>query len=144
MKIQKTKKSQARLTYGIIVGIILISIFGLYFISSELLEESCDQPDCELANQNVTIWNITKTGAEQELEIEYELKNETTTEFCVKIKDKTNYVNNVSGNISEIPIVKLNLTEDFNIDINNFDDLIVLPLRLLKVQMILGKILQLL
>lgn len=77
---------------------------------------SIDPKGCE----KTIIWNITKTGAEQEFEFEYEIKDNQTTKFCIKLEDKTNYENSISGDIRDIPIVKTG-SESFNISVDSFN-----------------------
>ena len=64
-------------------------------------------------------WIIEKTGAEEELEVEYNLLNDTATEFCIKVKVKDYEEELIDKDISNIPITILNGT--FNIDKNKID-----------------------
>ena len=65
-------------------------------------------------------WNITKTGAEEELGVEYEIINDTATEFCIKLKNKKEYEERITEDISNIPISKIS-DKSFDINLLNLD-----------------------
>ncbi len=69
-------------------------------------------------------WNIEKTGAEENLDVSYDILNDTATEFCVDFIDKAKYENALSlsaKDIKQVPIEKTKLTTDFNIEKTSFD-----------------------
>ena len=69
------------------------------------------------------IWTITKTGNEESLEVEYDILNDSSTEFCIDFIDKTKYENDLSlsnHDIKQVPLTKtkVTLTLDSNIDLS--------------------------
>lgn len=75
-------------------------------------------------------WKITATDAEENLNVEYTILDERTTEFCIDFKDKETYEDTLSlsaKDITTIPIIKTDekdssfLLEKETIDLTNAD-----------------------
>ena len=69
-------------------------------------------------------WNIIKNGAEQYLDVEYEILNDTTTEFCVGISERKSYEDALildNKNIKQVPTKKIKSSSLFRIEKNNLD-----------------------
>lgn len=80
-----------------------------------------------LIAENPIEWIINKTGDEQNLNVTYNILNDTTTEFCVsfeKPQDKTNYTSllDLKGRgLSDIPITKNARATEFEILVPTID-----------------------
>ena len=69
-------------------------------------------------------WDIIKNGAEQYLDVEYEILNDTTTEFCIEIPERKFYEDALildKKNIKQVPTEKIKSSSPFNIEENNLD-----------------------
>ncbi len=75
-------------------------------------------------------WEITATGAEENLNVEYEIIGENATKFCIEFKDKKKYEGALSlsaKDIRQVPITKIDskdssfFLEKETIDISNAD-----------------------
>lgn len=69
-------------------------------------------------------WTITKTGAETFLDVDYEIINDTMTQFCIRPNDIDSYkltmlVSNRS--LSDVPINKTSLTANFDVKKSKLD-----------------------
>ena len=63
-------------------------------------------------------WVINKTDNEKNLDVNYEILNKTTTKFCVKFKDKTEYLKNlkIGQLINDIPMNKIEKVNNFTVN----------------------------
>ena len=64
-------------------------------------------------------WEITKTGIEKYLDVNYEILNETSTRFCISLTDKDKIIANLTADlkdIRDIPISKEKGDSLFTID----------------------------
>ncbi len=64
------------------------------------------------------IWSIIKTNAEDNLDVTYDIINNTNTDFCVGFIDKQKYnktLNILGRDIKKVPITKIKQTKNFNI-----------------------------
>ena len=65
------------------------------------------------------IWTINKTGAEVDLDVNYNDVNDTATEFCINAINKTRYLSELSKkskDYKKIPLNKTKLSKEFSID----------------------------
>jgi hypothetical protein len=94
-------------TYFVLV---LSALLLVTFATANLFESSI--PEDNSISNSITggPWKITKNGTEKNMDVTYNIINDTATEFCFSVPDKTKYITDLSlktRSISEVPITKL-------------------------------------
>lgn len=129
------KKNIFFILFGIllIVGVTFLFLQGPGTSEELLTAQEKDSIVSQAARENTTnlitnlpSWIIEKTGAEENLDIKYEVFNDTYTEFCVGYLDEDQYKQDslLSGrNVSNVPTTTIskdkNVSLETNIDLSN-------------------------
>jgi len=88
-------------------------------------EVRCENPSKIIGIGETSLeWNIEKTGDEINLDVDYTILSDTSTEFCIDYEDKVKYESSLTNKVRDvknIPITEMKGTDKFSINKADID-----------------------